>query len=55
MQHLQLAFVNERLLTEDEAKLERLRNFYRNRPVWNDTFATSGKEVAALLHAAARD
>ena len=27
-----ISFVNERLLTEDEAKVERLRNFYRNRP-----------------------
>jgi hypothetical protein len=29
MSHLQLAFVNERLEAEDEAKLERLRSFYR--------------------------
>jgi hypothetical protein len=29
---MQLAFVNERLLADDAAKLERLRNFYRNRP-----------------------
>jgi hypothetical protein len=32
MGRLQLAFVNERLLGEDEAKLERLRNFYRGIP-----------------------
>jgi hypothetical protein len=32
MQHLQLAFVNERPLADDEAKLERLRNFYRGIP-----------------------
>jgi hypothetical protein len=31
MQHLRLAFVNERLLAEDEAKVETLRNLYRNR------------------------
>jgi hypothetical protein len=30
MQHLQLAFVNERLLAEDQAKREELRNLYRN-------------------------
>jgi hypothetical protein len=29
MQHLRLAFVNERLLAEEEAKLEMLRSYYR--------------------------
>ena len=37
MPRLQLAFVNERLLGDDEAKLERLRNFYRGlAPVRDD-------------------
>jgi hypothetical protein len=37
MSRLQLASVNERLLSEDEAKLERLRNFYRGvRPPADD-------------------
>jgi hypothetical protein len=36
MPHLLLAFVNERLLAEDEAKLERLRDFYRGRPPVRD-------------------
>jgi hypothetical protein len=49
MPHLQLAFVNERLLAEDEAKLERLRNFYRGRPPVRDDWQHILYQAADIL------
>ena len=49
MPHLQLAFVNERLLAEDEAKLERLRNFYRGRASVRDEWQQMRYQAADIL------
>jgi hypothetical protein len=49
MQHVQLAFANERLLAEDEAKLERLRNFYRGRPPVRDDWHHILYQAADIL------
>jgi hypothetical protein len=49
MPHLQLAFVNERLLAEDEAKVERLRNFYRGRPPVRDDWRHILYQAADIL------
>jgi hypothetical protein len=50
MPHLQLAFVNEHLLANDEAKLERLRNFYRGRkPVREEDWRRVLRQAADIL------
>ena len=49
MPHLQLAFVNERMLAIDEIKLEGLRNFYRNRPPKIDDWRSILYQAADII------